>query len=1155
MYLGIITGGPGSGKSEHIECLIEKATALGKRALVVVPERFSHIEERTLCMRFGGLGVNGIEVSTFSKLARQMSAEGEHLRASGREMMILKSAKMNADAGDGIFGDSYERSGFVEKLSETIGELKRSLVTPDMLESFEVKGLTGRKISALSAIYKSYNEMFGDNLKDPDSNMQELANAIENCDLSDTYVFIDGFSDFMPAHYLVIESLVKNADKVFVALTISDSGLRDSEGIFAPVSASMNRIAKSASELGAVCEYTQLDGEYSYINADDIKFFLSNYEQYTPFAYKPKCENIKLDICANPRDEAERLAGRIMHEVRENGMRFKDIGVIIGNTDRYSHIIDAVFDEYKIPFFTDRKISAVEHPVIRTVLSVFRIITENWSYQSVFEYLRSGFVYKKIGDKVVGIDQRAIDKLELYCKTRGVRGKNVWLSEDEWKPLKKGLFDEATDNRHHEEDISALDSLRRELMAPFVTLMQKIQGKRKVRQLATALFEFLEEIHLYEGLKSEQARFEDMNMLADAARIGDVWGAVLETLDQAVMISGDEFVSRDDFVRMLEAGFSKCSVDTVPPGTDCVSVASAGMSRPVRVKALFVLGAVRGELPPEVSDGGIITDADRAVLSESGYDCLQKRQTKMQIAEFNLFSSLTAACEKIYISYPEMNDEGTKNTPAALVGELLRTFDDIDTTYNEDTEWENILASGRSTYRKLISRITADISDAERDFWDSIWEYTSSEDKRAEQVSVSKAKDDADLSVFDEAEGERKDIVSMLSDYKEGRTHIRPEIADKLYSGRKLSITSMEKYNQCPFSYFARYGLSLGEEGEYKVGGSDIGKMVHWAVCEYCRKVQENADTVAEKKARWEKLTDARSEEIVAEIIKGIEEKSLEANPDFLPERLDVMCRRVEKTINRSAKVIRDSITAGAFAAVEFEKRFDFVLEKGGESVALEGAIDRLDIAEDESGKLLRIIDYKTGDNKFSVADIYNKTSLQLIIYALAAADMYKEENGRVAAVLYDKIRDELIKTKVGSPVAIAAAPLDGVIVTDSEATQDEEIILHDITLAEKDAKSSFLPLQTKKGGGLRKSTFVISRDRFDMLTRYVAKTAIETKRNVLGGYIEAIPLGDDEKHSPCAWCEYSAICLHSKDKDRTRAKVTAATKAWEKIETEDTNG
>ena len=1155
MLFELITGGAGSGKSACIENKIEECINCGKKVLVIVPERFSHIEERTLCMRFGGLGLNSVEVTTFSKLSRRLTPQGEYLASSGREMLVLKAAKDNESAGDGIFEGAYERGGFVEQISSTIGELKRSLLSPEMMESFKLDGFLGRKISAIGAIYKSYNEMFGDGLKDPDDNMAELAEIIDaEGGFSDTCVFIDGFSDFMPAHYKVIESLIKKAHSVLVALTINDDGLRDRGGIYAPVAYSVEKLSAIAKEVGAGYKHNHLTGEFNYIQSRDLKLFLTNYDSYNAVKEIPECENIKLSVCTNRRDEIERLAGRIMHEVRENNLRFRDIGVIIGNTDSYSHIIDAVFSEYGIAYFTDSKMSALEHPVVRMVLSVFKIINENWSFQSVFEYLRSGFIYKKTDRGIEKVDLRGIDRLEIYCRTRGVRGKNVWLSEDEWKIAKKGLFDAATDTREINENIEDLDILRRELMAPFVKLMEKIRGRRRVKDLAVSLFEFLEDISLYEGLLLEQQSLERENLLDEAARLEEVWDAVLETLDQAVLTSGDEYMSREDFARMIEAGFSKCSIDTVPPGIDRVSVGRADMSRPVRVKALFVVGAVRGELPPEMTDGGIITDSDRAMLALNGYDVLQGKQTKMQIAEFNLFSSLTAACERIYISYPQMNDEGSKTTPAALITEIERCFGKVDTTYTKEAQWENILASGRNTYNKLISRISSDINDEERDFWDAIWEYVSAENKKAEKISVNKADENADLSIFDFVEGTREDIISSISGYMSGTTHIKPETAERLYgANRKFNITALQKYNECPFAYFARYGLSLGDESEYKVGGSDIGKMVHSAVCEYCRKVQEDAYSAEDKKLCWEELDEEKSKQIISEIISDIEKKTAEANPDFCIERLALICKKVSNTLNRTAKVIKDSLVSGGFSAVEFEKEFKCTLEKNDESVDLEGVIDRLDTADDEAGKLLRIIDYKTGTQKFSVADIYNKTDLQLIIYALAAQDMYKEENARVSAVMYNKVRDELLKTEFGSPAAIMAAPLDGVIITDNESSADEEILMHDITLAEKEARSSFLPLQTKKAGGLKKSNAVISRAKFNMLARYVTKTAIETKKNVLGGYIAPYPAEDNE-HSPCDWCEYSAVCLHNNDRDGVRVKLTASGKAWEKIEMEDAN-
>lgn len=1153
MNFELITGGAGSGKSECLEMKIKECLENGKRAVVIVPERFSHIEERTLCERFGGLGLNGIEVTSFSKLSRRLAPRGEYLKPSGRQMLILKAALANADAGDGVFEGACARSGFIERISETISELKRSMVTPQMLSAYSGGGLLERKLKALSHIYGGYNKLIENRFADPDEDMSALAELIDSeGGFGDAWVFIDGFSDFMPSHYQVIEALIKRADCVFITLTINDSGLRSPDGVFAPAAICREKLLEIANDCGAVCTQRHLPGEYGYIEAEDIRYFLANYDEYEPELRCPECNNISVSGHFNRYREVEWLAGRIMNEVRENKLRFRDIGVLVGNLDAYAHIIDAVFAEYGIPYFADRKIPASEHPVIRLILSVFRIVAENWSFASVFEYLRSGFIYRKTEKGVRAIEAHEIDRLELYAKSRGIRGKKVWLSEDAWKPLKAGIFDEATGSSVHEEDITGIDKLRRELMLPFVKLMEKIRGRQKVLNLASALFEFLNDINLYEGLLLEQKRFEERNMLDDAARLGEIWGILLETLDQCVLTSGEEYMSREDFLLLLESGFSQCAVDAVPAGADRVSVGTADKSRPVRVKSLFVVGAVRGEMPCEQSDGGIINNSDRALLAAEGSVILPDKQTKTALAEYNLYSSLTAACERIYVSYPEMSEEGAKTAPCALVGEILRCFDTLAVAHTSaDEEWENILSSKNSVYNKLLSRVSGEISESERSFWDEVWEYAS-EEENTDARFTRKASADDDFSLFEELDAEHTDIISQIKSYKEGRTHIAPETAAALYGSKPFSASALQKYNVCPFSYFARYGLKLKEEQERKVRGNDLGTMIHWAVCEYCRKVQENAQTPEEKRECWLKLDKERSDGIIAELTNDIAEKSIKANPDFNGERLRLMCSKAAKTISRAAQTIRESLVAGGFSACEFEKDFLFSMSYKNEDIQIQGTIDRLDTAQYESGTMLRIIDYKTGVDKFSVADIYNKTNLQLVIYALAAQDMYKEDGALVSAMMYSKVRDELVKTELGSPAAVVRAPLDGVIVCSSDNAGGDELSLHDCALAQPSAKSSYIAVQTKKDGTVNKrGSAVISRAKFDVLSRYVTKTAVETKKAIRCGSIAAYPAGNGET-APCRYCDYSAVCLYNEERDGYRKQMTNNAKAWEKLETED---
>ena len=59
--------------------------------------------------------------------------------------------------------------------------------------------------------------------------------------------------------------------------------------------------------------------------------------------------------------EIERIACKIVDLVRDDGYRFKDIALLCGDENDYRHLIEAVFSEYEIPYFTDRTIILSDH--------------------------------------------------------------------------------------------------------------------------------------------------------------------------------------------------------------------------------------------------------------------------------------------------------------------------------------------------------------------------------------------------------------------------------------------------------------------------------------------------------------------------------------------------------------------------------------------------------------------------------------------------------------------------------------------------------------------------------------------------------------------------------------------------------------------------
>lgn len=1152
MYVELITGGAGSGKSGLVGSKIEKCIKSGMRAVVIVPERFSHIEETTLCESFGGLGVNSVEATTFSKLAKRFAHHGEYLERSGRQMLVMKAAKKNADAEGGIFSASSQTQGFGENAARTISELKHCMIEPETLCAFEGEDMLARKMRALGAIYADYNELLGERLADPDEDMALLAKQLEGENgFSETQIFIDGFSDFLPSHYAVIEALIKKAASVTVVLTMNDAALRDPGGLFAPSAKAAARIETLARNAGAEFHAHHMPGELSYISAPDIRYFLKNYDEYEPGSGVPECENISVTCLGDRQAEAEWVAGRIMYEIRENGRRFRDIAVMAGDFGAYENIIDAVFSSCEIPYFADSSLPASAHPIIRLVSSIFGVVEHNFSADSVFEYLRSGLIWISEEDgSITPVAPKSIDKLELFVKSRGIRGKKSWLGEEEWQDKKGGIFDDVTGKGKNFGNIEEIDALRRTLMKPFANFLERIGGRRRVREICEGLVAFLGEISLYRGLKQEQKRLEEMNRLGEAARLSEVWAVLCATLDQCVLTSGDEFMSRADFALLLEAGLSQCKLDSVPPGADMVAVGEASESRPVRVKVLFVIGAVRGEMPPEGADFGIITAADRAALAERGFEELPDEISRRAIGEYNIYSTLTTACEKLYVSMFDADDEGASSVQSKLIDELLQTFGGLSRhrpSPAEDTE--NMLTSRSRRRIKRGVRLALDITDRERAFWNTVEESEEASFSEAAEPAV----EDADFSVFDNVpEKEECDLRILAERYLKCAASLSPETAQRMYGNRLLSITGLETYNKCPFEYYMSNGLGVYPEREYKLQSYDIGDLVHWAVCEVCKRVQGGARELDEKRAAWENLSDEARETVVGDVMNDAARLSEAANPNYSRERMELLNERLKKRVCEAVDSVRDSIVASEFAACEFELPFNTEFENGEIKTALRGVIDRLDMCRTRDGLRLRIVDYKTGYKSFSVADIYNKTDFQLIVYALAAADMYKKDGAKVASVLYNSLKEDVKVSEIGAPVHISAGSYDGVIVTegDPQEAEAEELAVFDAALAEKNNQSVYLPLKTLKSGKLGKRSCAISRERFGLLEKYTAKAVTDTHRDMLSGRIAPIPL-KQSANLHCKYCAYGGICLHDSYKSPVREPIGGQDAAWERIEKE----
>ena len=228
--INIITGGISSGKTTKCLDIIGKIKSDNPESqiIIIVPEQHSYAAEKLTADRFGGTGLNGIEVLTFSRMAKRYlpRAVKNYLTPSGKAVLITKAAE-NACGENSIYKDSAKKPGFAGNIMSMISELKRFMITPDMIKysaNHLDDSILKQKLTAISEIYTEYEQLNNNRFLDSDDDLMRFAEKIMTDNLFKGYsIFIDEFSDFLPQHYKIIEALSQKSEKMYVTLPLSDT--------------------------------------------------------------------------------------------------------------------------------------------------------------------------------------------------------------------------------------------------------------------------------------------------------------------------------------------------------------------------------------------------------------------------------------------------------------------------------------------------------------------------------------------------------------------------------------------------------------------------------------------------------------------------------------------------------------------------------------------------------------------------------------------------------------------------------------------------------------------------------------------------------------------------------------------------------------------
>ena len=1015
---------------------------------------------------------------------------GKHALVCRAIALALKDAQKTPDVFDRRLIRAVSKNGFVDVAVSLISELHRYNVTSENLLEFSEKSenpLLSQKLILLSLIFQNYEKLIlSADYVDCDDDLIRLAKVLGNNFNGSEAIWLDKFDEFLPQQLEAVKSLIQTGGDI----TITFNTCKNEEDTYYGTKKAIADI-KSITD----AQFLHLEGEMGHVKSPDLKFLFENW--FNKDVYDGKCENIEIFASRDAYTETEHVASKILDLVREGGYRFYDIGVLCGTQNGYSHIIEAVFDEYEIPYYTDESISISEYPIAIQILSLFDIIEHNWDYNSMFEYLRAGFVYTKTQTKsgktkFLRLDPDDIDLLENYVLRYGIEYKNAWCRA--WLGDNRSIIDTAFENEGKSTDIPGkLEDLRRSVIAPILNYSEATDKAETVSDYCRALFGFLEDINLYQGLKTELLTMSINNATADAQRFGQIWNLILDMLDQLNTALGNEKVTHNEFAQFTKAAMAQCEIRTVPSGIDRVFIGSADMNRALPTPVIFAMGAVSGTFPLVNTSEGFLSNSDRTTLSDNNIRLAPTTVDKAEKQRNTVYKLFSAAIDKLYISYPSITAEGGANLPSQIVTDITDKFTDLSVTDDIIEQNSDILyiSSPKATLHKFL------INAKNHPLWSHVNSWFSEHSEWKNRLFT---------------------IKNAKYSLDHRKIELNSDIAKLLYDGNiRYSATRLNSYANCPFSHYVQYGLRAKEREIYDIKPTDTGTYAHGIIHRFCTRIDEDASL------DWQNIDDEKCTELVSEIVSDTLDKINDSQLRDKEMTADILSR-MGKTVAEAAKTVCRSIKCGDFKTESYERE---VLVKLTDTIEVGGIIDRLDVCRLEDRNEYRIIDYKTGHKDFSVSDIYYGLDMQPVIYALAMRML--DDKAVISGMYYSMVHNSFASVDVTSGEKKINTELkrntayNGITFVGNDKNSpipEEEINRIESELSRQEGSLFF----TGKADEFGYSKSVKSRPEGEWLTERVRDNIIDADKDIQNGNIALSPLVHGSKNA-CTYCQYSSVC------------------------------
>jgi len=1125
-----ILGASGSGKTTfaYKNCIEEAIKNPDKTFIILVPEQYTMQTQKAIVQLHPFHATDNIDVLSFNRLAYRVFTElgivTPDILDDIAKVMIIRKLSMDRSKELGVWKNQFAKTGFIDNIKSMISELYQYDISSERIEEISKNenistGLR-HKLKDLNLMYESFIGYTKDKYISTEEIPDILVKYIKESNfIKGSSIILDGFTGFTPIQYKLIEELLKYSSDLSCTVTIGTGEnikeKTDEADLFNMSKGMHEKILKLCNEAAVKdIEYIDLNDKLKAKDSNFVKskaiehiekYFL-RYKSYSKISAEKKVDIIK---AANIDEEVDMVVSRIMHLVKEKDLRYKDITILCADMSSY-------IDKFKhkcrlndIPVFIDDNISISSNILVEFVRACLSVVKEEFSYTSVMRYIRS---------PLIDMDYSTLASIDDYMYICGIKG--LAKIKKTWEHIPRQL------SGVNIEELNISKNIIVEDLEPLYKLLKSKSADTK--KVIEELIRLIDSKDAKAKMLDLSKEFEEAKDFAHAREYEKVYEELIALLDKTDNLLGGEKLSSKELYELLEAGFAQISVGMIPKKLDRVFFGDLKRSRIDRVRALFVVGANDGIIPKLKQSDSILNDREKESLKSQGIELSATAKEDLIVQRYYLYMNLTKSFEYLSVSYSNLDNLGKSLKPSYIVAMLAALFTDVEVI----NAAKLIKIYSKDGLKEAFIRDLISLKKGEFEL----------EDKSAKDVELRSIYKTVDKQMFEKA---------YL--YIDKESALGRKTALELFGREiKCSVTSLEKYVDCPYSYFARYGLGLEERRAYGLEAVDIGVFIHAVIERFFNLSSKNKFDIRNmENARVHKTVEAVVNELML-----LPEFAIYADSDKQKYSLS----RLESMAKQSIVILLEQIKLGNFLPLWNEKSFSYaeglkslnISLSDTEKLRLRGKIDRVDVCELEDKVLLKIIDYKTGSTKWETDLAYYGKQIQLVSYLEVIMELLKKKypNKEIvpAAFMYINIDEPIISMEdISSKEDIERARLNyfrpsGIVNTDLDIIKNLDTNIS--------SYSDVIPVSLKDGVVQDYRSSTASSERIEALRSFVKNKSIDIAQNIQKGNISISPV-QRGNYTACDYCAYSALCGFDKKSGQHEYNVLKKMKeelVWEKI-------